>query len=212
MNKNYKKAQKPVSRTNSKSAKAYTIPKKHILIILGDKLLKLYQGQEKLFQAEIVIGGGPLTPTGTFRAGSWVKDKIYPPEISIPWSESPWLNPYGPWFLPVLEKSGSFTILGPNMGIHGTRGPGWYWDPEPPLPESEVIAVIKASKRLSEYFRIELSEEKYREILEKVYYLYHSHGCIRLSNRDIQTLHNLIPSPKGISIGIINQIPPKKSK
>jgi len=78
MNKNYKKAQKPVSRTNSKSAKAYTIPKKHILIILGDKLLKLYQGQEKLFQAEIVIGGGPLTPTGTFRAGSWVKDKIYP--------------------------------------------------------------------------------------------------------------------------------------
>jgi lipoprotein-anchoring transpeptidase ErfK/SrfK len=172
--------------------------------LLEPKLIKLYQGKEKIFQAEIVIGADAYpTPTGTFKAGDWEKDKTNTEYGPVPWSESPWRNPYGPWFLRILYKDGSYT----KYGIHGTRGPGWYWDPEPPIPESEVLKILQYSKQNLDKHGINIDETHYTNFQDQIKYLYHSHGCIRLSNRDIQQLHDLIPSPDGIDIVILSRIP-----
>jgi RHS repeat-associated protein len=93
--------------------------KKRIEICQKQRRLTLYDDDESLMTADIVCGcTNTPTPTGNFTGGDWQKDKVNR-KFSGPkgWSEDPWSNPYGPWFLPITGSNG--------CGIHGTRG--WEW-------------------------------------------------------------------------------------
>ena len=64
-----------------------------------------------------------------------------------------------------------------TYGIHGTKGPGYSPFEKPPL---------------SQYWSHQSD------------YLYCSHGCVRVSNKDIQKLHDLLPDSKGTEVVIKN--------
>ena len=77
---------------------------------------------KSLYKAKAITGcPGHDTPEGDFKAGNWIKDKTNSKYGPKPWSQDPWGNPYGPWFLPINDKKGQYT----TYGIHGTAGPGW---------------------------------------------------------------------------------------
>jgi lipoprotein-anchoring transpeptidase ErfK/SrfK len=150
-----------------------------IEVCLDTNTIKIYDDNGKEVKSSSIAHGCPdettKTPTGQFKAGPWEANKTHPTYGPKPWSESPWSNPYGPWYLPIYTPQGKYT----GYGIHGTRGPGWYWSPTPPVPESLMTKIDSENQ-----------------------FLYCSHGCIRLSNKDIQALRNLIPDPQGTGITI----------
>lgn len=113
-----------------------------------------------------IVHGCDDTPsiTGKLRAGKWIKDKTNATYGPVPWSEDRWSNPYGPYFLQILDQSGFYT----SYGIHGTIGFGWSPFVKPPLPQ----------------FLLQLFTEEAK-------YLYCSHGCIRIPNGDINELFHL---------------------
>lgn len=145
------------------------------ITLSANKLKMLSPSGITLFNATIAhgcsgSGGKYKTPTGKYKTGEWIKDKTNPKYGPIPWSKNHWANPYGPWFLKIMTKGGSYTAL----GIHGTRGPGWYWSPTPFIPRSIMNRI----------------DQEYE-------FLYCSHGCIRTSNYHIQKLQKLIPNTTG---------------
>jgi lipoprotein-anchoring transpeptidase ErfK/SrfK len=107
------------------------------------------------------------TPSGTYRAGKWIKDKTNKTHGPKPWSKDNWGNPYGPYFLPLDNATtGKYT----TYGVHGTRGPLFGNFEKPPLPEGVLRFFVGA---------------------DEAKYLYCSHGCIRLSNKNITRLYEL---------------------
>lgn len=151
-----------------------------IIIELDKKTLKLFEIGDKsassrlLFSADIVSGcEGTATPTGNYVSGKWIKDKTNPRHGPIPWSTDNWANPYGPYFLQILNaKTYRYTMY----GIHGTRGPLIGNFEKPPMSQS-----------ILEWF---LDDD------ESTKYLYCSHGCIRMSNQNITKLFQLMSDPK----------------
>jgi RHS repeat-associated protein len=141
-----------------------------INVCLDTEVITLNDGNgEELFSDDIIVGCDKYeTPEGDFQAGDWIEDKTNPEYGPIPWSED-FTNPYGPWFLPINDLNGQYT----TYGIHGTAGPGWYWNPAPPFPG--------------------LWPGDFWEC---------SHGCVRLSNRGIYKLHDLLPNPRRTPIRI----------
>ena len=98
-------------------------------IDLSKKVLLVRKGDNEdskdfediLLEADVVSGcEGNNTPTGKFLAGKFIKDKTNPKYGVVPWSKDPWGNPYGPYFLQILNLKGFYT----TYGIHGTRGFG----------------------------------------------------------------------------------------
>jgi lipoprotein-anchoring transpeptidase ErfK/SrfK len=117
-------------------------------------------------QVPIVHGCDGSSPVGNFRAGKWIRDKTNPVHGPTPWSKDNWGNPYGPYFLQILNQKGKYT----TYGVHGTRGPADSKSAKPPMPQSLLKWVLGD---------------------ETTKYLYCSHGCIRISNADIQKLYDL---------------------
>lgn len=143
--------------------------------------LKDNSKQVALFQADIVSGCEDSgTPNGRYKTGKWIKDKINPVYGRTPWSQYPWGNPYGPYFLPLYDaKTNKYT----TYGIHGTRGPLLGNFSKPPIPQSLLSLFVEKNHAR---------------------YLYCSHGCIRLSNRNITKLFELLtrPSYAGASVAV----------
>lgn len=126
-----------------------------------------------LLDAAIVSGcDDSRTPTGKFKAGRFIKDKTNPKFGPRPWSKDKWGNPYGPYFLEILNLNGSYT----TYGIHGTRGPDGTLGQfvKPPVPEGVLKWFVDD---------------------DAAKYAFCSHGCIRVSNTNIQKLFNLIVRP-----------------
>lgn len=130
-----------------------------------------------LLEANIVSGcEGSGTPSGKYKAGKWIKDKTNPHHGPKPWSQDQWANPYGPYFLPLHNiKNNQYT----TYGIHGTRGPLIGNFEKPPLPEALVGWFVGD---------------------DTAKYLYCSHGCIRLSNQNIEKLFTLTAQPKYVGV------------
>ena len=84
-----------------------------------------------LLKAPILAGCGEGgARRGTYSCGKWLKDKPNALAGATRWSEDPWANPYGPFFLPLHEgESGPYS----SYAIHGTRGPVFGGFPKPPL-------------------------------------------------------------------------------
>jgi lipoprotein-anchoring transpeptidase ErfK/SrfK len=136
----------------------------------------------ELLRANVVTGCEDSgTPAGAYVVGKWVKDKTNAKHGPKPWSQDPWGNPYGPYFLPLNDaKTGKYT----TYGIHGTRGPMAGGMEKPPLPQS--------------FMSFFLGDEQAR-------FLYCSHGCIRLSNQNIKKLFDLTTQPElaGVQISVV---------
>ena len=149
-----------------------------IRVKLSEKKLSLMEESSRdgktLLVADIVSGcEGSGTPPGHYKAGKWIKDKTHVVHGPEPWSKSPWTNPYGPFFLELLDaKTGKYT----TYGIHGTRGPMFGGFEKPPLPEWALQPFLG----------------------EDAKYLYCSHGCIRLSNQNITRLFELTARPENL--------------
>ncbi|WP_089724790.1 L,D-transpeptidase [Candidatus Thiosymbion oneisti] len=121
-----------------------------------------------LLESDIVSGcKDSKTPTGKFKAGKFIKDKTNDKFGPVPWSKDPWGNPYGPYFLQILNLKGVYTAY----GIHGTRGGNTFNFVAPPIP-----------RWMFGWF-VDDDTEKYS---------YCSHGCIRISNRNIKKLFTLV--------------------
>lgn len=138
----------------------------HIEIDLTKARLILFENESNkskiLMDVSIVSGcQGSESLVGKYKAGKFKEDKTNSKYGAVPWSKNKWENPYGPYFLPILTLKGSYTYY----GIHGTRGYGWLPFVTPPIPERLLKIFIDDTK-----------------------FLYCSHGCIRISNRDIQQL------------------------
>jgi lipoprotein-anchoring transpeptidase ErfK/SrfK len=153
---------------------------------LTKKVMIVRKGDDKdnsneiLLEADIVSGcEGNDTPTGKFKAGKFIKDKTNPKYGSVPWSKDPWGNPYGPYFLQILNLKGVYT----TYGIHGTRGFDGVLGAfeKPPIPKWMLGLFVED---------------------DAAKYSYCSHGCIRISNNNIAKLFTLITkrrtSPKTI--------------
>jgi lipoprotein-anchoring transpeptidase ErfK/SrfK len=161
------------------------LPSLEIKISKKDRKLRLEhitQSNEILIMAADVVSGceESATPSGAYKAGKWIKDKTNPTHGPSPWSQDPWHNPYGPYFLPLNSpRTGQYT----TYGIHGTRGPYFGNFEKPPVPE-EIV-------------RLFVGEEQAK-------YLYCSHGCVRLSNRNIERLYSVTMEPRfsGIQIDV----------
>lgn len=138
-------------------------------------LQKTSSGESLMMEARIVSGCERTgTPTGNYKAGKWIKDKTNPVHGPKPWSHDKWGNPYGPYFMPLHDaKKDKYT----TYGIHGTRGPLFGNFEKPPIPE-EVTRLIIGNDA------------------ESAKYLYCSHGCIRLSNENIEKLYKLTTQPQ----------------
>jgi lipoprotein-anchoring transpeptidase ErfK/SrfK len=139
-----------------------------IQINLSEKTLKLFQNEKVIFESEVVSGCDDSgTPTGKYKSGEWQEGKINTKHSGDKsWAQDPWGNPYGPYFLKIHRLDGSYT----QLGIHGTRGPGWAVIATPPVPQSIL---------------------KWFVGVERSKYYYCSHGCIRIPNKDIIKLFNL---------------------
>lgn len=123
-----------------------------------------------LLEADIVSGcEDSKTPTGKFKAGKFIKNKTNPKFGPVPWSKDPWGNPYGPYFLQVLNLKGIYT----TYGIHGTRGyDGLFGHFEaPPIPQWMLDWFVDD---------------------DTAKYSYCSHGCIRISNENIKILFTIL--------------------
>lgn len=161
--------------TGAASAK---LPVLEIRVVRSQRVLTLHHnpsaGERKLLlEADIVSGcDDSATPPGAYKAGKWIKDKTNSVHGPVPWSKDRWANPYGPYFLPLHDaKTDRYT----TYGIHGTRGPMAGNFEKPPMPEA-----------LARWFMDE----------ETAKYLYCSHGCIRLSNQNIEKLFQLTTQPQ----------------
>lgn len=147
-----------------------------------------------LLSGNVVVGcDGSQTPSGNFVAGPWELDPTDPVFGPKPWKQEPWANPYGPYFLRLMHGNGTRT----NYGIHGTRGPlngvtGSFEKPPPSLKPDMIRALAKSAAGIS------LSDDDLK-------YLYCSHGCIRLSNQNIEKLFTLTNQAiyTGIQIKIV---------
>ncbi|WP_293370275.1 L,D-transpeptidase [Nevskia sp.] len=152
-------------------------PKLEITVSRSDKMLSLVEtigsAATTLLTASIVSGCEDTgTPAGVYKAGKWIKDKTNSTHGPTPWSQNPWGNPYGPFFLPLNDaKTGKYT----TYGIHGTRGPRAGNFEKPPLPQG-----------LMRFF---VGEDEAK-------FLYCSHGCIRVSNQNISKIFELTTKPK----------------
>lgn len=147
-------------------------------INIRNKILKVRKGNKEtesdfneiLLEVDIVSGcDGTNTPTGSFKAGKFIKDKTNSKFGPVPWSKDPWGNPYGPYFLQILNLKGVYT----TYGIHGTRGfdgaLGYF--EKPPIPQWMLGLFVDD---------------------DSAKYSYCSHGCIRISNENIKKLFLLI--------------------
>lgn len=143
-------------------------------IDLSKKVLLVRKGDSEsskdfeniLLEADIVSGcEGNNTPTGKFLAGKFIKDKTNPKYGVVPWSKDPWGNPYGPYFLQILNLKGFYT----TYGIHGTRGFGGVLGAfeKPPIPQWMLGIFVED---------------------DAAKFSYCSHGCIRISNSNIAKL------------------------
>lgn len=140
------------------------------LVLRKDNTKSNKEFDQILLEADIVSGcDGYETPRGKYIAGKWIKDKTNPIHGSVPWSKDRWGNPYGPYFLKILDLKGRYT----RYGIHGTRGPMSIFE-KPPLP-----------KAILEWFIDD----------EEANFLYCSHGCIRISNYKIGEMFRLTTPP-----------------
>ena len=159
------------------------LPALHISVSKADHLLELQETiagkTTTLLKGSVVTGcDGSETPSGTYVADKWIKDKTNPTHGPTPWSRDNWANPYGPYFLPLNDvKTGTYT----TYGIHGTRGPMAGGFEKPPLPQG-----------LLGFF---VGEDKSK-------FLFCSHGCVRLSNQNIQKLYELTTQAKYIGVKI----------
>jgi lipoprotein-anchoring transpeptidase ErfK/SrfK len=147
-------------------------------IDITNKKLKVRKGNEEsdaaykdiLLEVDIVSGcDGTSTPTGKFKAGKFIKDKTNSKFGPVPWSKDPWGNPYGPYFLQIVNLKGVYT----TYGIHGTRGlDGAFGHFEkPPIPQWMLGIFVDD---------------------DSAKYSYCSHGCIRISNENIKKLFTLV--------------------
>lgn len=154
-----------------------------ITVSLGERTLTLLEVvgslTTTLLVADVVSGCDEAgTPAGEYKAGKWIKDKTNPIHGPQPWSQHPWQNPYGPYFLPLNDsKTGKYT----TYGIHGTRGPLVGNFEKPPLPESLIRFFVGN---------------------ESAKYLYCSHGCIRVSNKNVTKMFDLTTKAKYAGIGV----------
>lgn len=133
---------------------------------------------QTLLTAEVVSGCEDTgTPPGSYKGGKWIKDKTNPTHGPIPWSKEPWKNPYGPYFLPLNDsKTGQYT----TYGIHGTRGPVAGNMVKPPVPQG-LLSLFLGD--------------------DEAKFLYCSHGCVRLSNKNITQLFDI--TTKSIYAGVV---------
>ena len=106
-----------------------------ILITRSEKTLTLAESSDGrlsfLLKAPILAGceDGGLA-RGSYAGGKWLQDKPQAVAGAAPWSQDPWANPYGPFFLPLLESaSGQYS----SFAIHGSRGPVFGGFPKPAL-------------------------------------------------------------------------------
>jgi lipoprotein-anchoring transpeptidase ErfK/SrfK len=154
-----------------------SVLKLEIVVSRADKLLTLSElldsSTSTLLTAPIVSGCEDTgTPAGVYKAGKWIKDKTNPTHGPVPWSKSPWANPYGPYFLPLNDaKTGKYT----TYGIHGTRGPLVGNFEKPPLPQALVGLFVGD---------------------DEAKFLYCSHGCIRVSNQNISKIFEMTTRTK----------------
>lgn len=160
-----------------------TKAKLRILVSRSDKTLTLTEGESYsatiLLSASIVSGCEESgTPTGDYLAGKWIKDKTNVSHGPKPWSKDPWGNPYGPYFLP-LNNSRSDVYT--TYGIHGTRGPLLGNFEKPPVPQGLLKLFIDA---------------------DDAKFLYCSHGCVRLSNKNITKVYELTTQTKYLGVRI----------
>lgn len=150
-----------------------------LLINIPSRKLRIYRDQELQQEMPIAIGrrnypgetGNTRTRIGSYRITSWhqnYRSRSYP----IPWSTDPWRGAFG-----------AFTAkLGPRASyqyLHGTVGPMELGDwmihkrPPPPPEAGDPAGAYAVRARESE-----------RGL---------SHGCVRLSNRNIASLRKLAP-------------------
>lgn len=153
--------------------------KRKIVINIPSRRLRFYEGEKLLGDIPMAIGklrypgarGNTRTRIGSYRITSWHKDyrsRDYP----IRWSWDPWRGAFGKYT----------AKLGPRASyqyIHGTVGPedlGDWLVRKLPVPELEEGDTPGAQAK-----RLRLAEEGL------------SHGCVRVSNRNIEMLHRETP-------------------
>lgn len=145
---------------------------------LSDAKLRVRKGDSEtdkdynniLLETDIVSGcDDSRTPIGKFKAGKFIKDKTNPNFSPVPWSKDPWGNPYGPYFLQILNLQGAYT----TYGIHGTRGfDGMFGHfVTPPIPQWMLHLFVDD---------------------DTAKYSYCSHGCIRIPNEKIKKLFTIV--------------------
>jgi hypothetical protein len=143
-----------------------------ILVTRSEKTLTLAESCEGslnfLLKAPVLAGcedGG--TARGTYACGKWLQDKPDALASAPPWSENPWANPYGPFFLPLLEAAtGQYS----SFAIHGSRGPVFGGFPKPPLAPGLAGFFLE---------------------LQPLRYLFCAPGSLRLANHDLAKLFEL---------------------
>lgn len=140
------------------------------LLVRADDPAMQQKNNGILLEADIVSGcEDSRTPRGYYKAGKLIKDKTNSKFGPIPWSRDQWGNPYGPYFLEILNMNGSYT----TYGIHGTIGfDGILGVFEKPIVPKQVIEMF-----------IDDNDARY---------LYCSHGCIRISNYKIGKLYSIV--------------------
>ena len=159
--------------------KASTPGGMRLLINIPARVLRIYRDEALQEEMPIAIGrrvypgesGNTRTRIGSYRITSWHKNyrsRGYP----IPWNQDPWRGAFG-----------AFTAkLGPRASyqyLHGTVGPEELGDwmihkrPPPALEDGDPVGAHAVRARESE-----------RGL---------SHGCVRLSNRNIGRLKDLAP-------------------
>ena len=159
------------------------IPTLDITVTKADNTLELKETiagrTTTLLIGKVVTGcDGSETPSGSYIAGKWIKDKVNSTHGPTPWSKDNWANPYGPYFLPLHDvKSGKYT----TYGIHGTRGPLTGGFEKPPLAQG-----------LLSFF---VGEDNSK-------FLFCSHGCVRLSNQNIQKMYEVTTQAKYAGVKI----------
>ncbi len=154
-------------------------PKDRILINIPSRRLRYYRNGKLFMDVPMAIGrrkypgltGNSRTRIGSYKITSWhqnYRSRAYP----TAWNVDPWRGAFG-----------AYTAkLGPRASyqyIHGTVGPmslgDWMVEKRdlPPLGEGDVETARAARSRSTE-----------RGL---------SHGCVRLSNRNVQKLWKLAP-------------------
>lgn len=152
---------------------------RRIVVNIPALRLRLYEGPRVLMDVPVAVGrheypgeeGNTRTRVGSYRIVSWHQDyrsRDYP----IPWSRDPWRGAFGK-FTAKLGPRASYQYL------HGTVGPEELGDwlirklPVPDPEEDDTAASFARRWRAAERGM--------------------SHGCVRLSNRDVSRLRELAP-------------------